>query len=97
MDHAMVTAHPDVEVDGRVGQTRSEPLMMVGWDMTVGAWIWMSFWMAALLVMTWLLVRQPGRQSPREDAMTLLRARFARGEISQAEFERALDALHSTR
>jgi putative membrane protein len=70
---------------------------MVGWDMTVGAWIWMVFWIAALLVTTWLLVRQPGKQPPHEDELTLLRTRFARGEISQAEFERALEALRSTR
>jgi len=70
---------------------------MVGWEMTPVAWIWMVFWIAALLVTTWLLVRQPTQQPPREDAIALLRARFARGEISQAEFERALDALRSTR
>jgi putative membrane protein len=71
--------------------------MMVGWEMTVGAWIWMLFWIAALLVMVWLLVRQPNRKPPHDDAMTLLRERFARGEISQDEFERALDALRSDR
>jgi uncharacterized membrane protein len=71
--------------------------MMFGWEMTTGAWVWMVFWISALLVTTWLLVRQPGRQPPREDALTLLRTRFARGEISQAEFERALEALRSTR
>jgi uncharacterized membrane protein len=71
--------------------------MMFGWEMTAGAWIWMVFWIAALLLTTWLLVRQPGEQPPREDAMTLLRTRFARGEISQAEFERALEALRGTR
>jgi len=71
--------------------------MMVGWEMTAGAWVWMVFWVSALLVTTWLLVRQPGQRPPREDARTLLRTRFARGEISQAEFERALEALRSTR
>ena len=71
--------------------------MMVGWDMTVGAWIWMIFWIAALLVMVWLLVRQPGQQRPREDAMALLKVRFARGEISQDEFEQGIEALRSAR
>ena len=70
---------------------------MVGWEMTPVAWIWMVFWIAALLVTTWLLVRQSSPQRPREDALTLLRTRFARGEISQAEFERALEALRDTR
>ena len=70
---------------------------MVGWEMTPVAWIWMVFWIAALLVTTWLLVRPSSPQRPREDALTLLRTRFARGEISQAEFERALGALRDTR
>ena len=71
--------------------------MMFGWEMTTGAWVWMAFWIGALLVMTWLLVRQPGQQRPSEDTLTLLRTRFARGEISEAEFARALEALRSTR
>lgn len=58
-------------------------------------WIWMLVWIAALLFMVWLIVRVPSAQSPTEDAMTILRARFARGEISQEEFERAKGALLS--
>lgn len=54
-------------------------------------WIPMLIWIAALLFMVWLIVR-PTVQPP-EDAMAILRARFARGEISQAEYERARDAL----
>ena len=89
--------HPDFEVDERVGQNDWSLLTMVGWDMTVGAWIWMIFWIAALLVMVWLLVRQPGQQRPREDAMALLKVRFARGEISQDEFEQGIEALRTAR
>ncbi len=80
-----------------VGQNDRSLLMMLGWEMTAGAWVWMVFWISALLVTTWLLVRQPRRTPTREDALTLLRTRFARGDISQAEFERALEALRSTR
>lgn len=58
-------------------------------------WIWMLVWIAALLFMVWLLVRAPATHSTAEDAMTILRARFARGEISQAEFEQAKNALLS--
>jgi putative membrane protein len=56
-------------------------------------WIWMLIWIAALLVMVWLIVRGPAERTTAEDAMAILRARFARGEISQDEFERARNAL----
>ena len=56
-------------------------------------WIWILVWIAALLVMVWLIVRGPSERTAVEDAMTILRARFARGEISQEEFERARTVL----
>jgi Predicted membrane protein (DUF2078). len=58
-------------------------------------WIWVLVWIAALLFMVWLIVRSPSEHSTAEDAMAILRARFARGEISQAEFEQAKGALLS--
>ena len=58
-------------------------------------WIWMLIWIVALLFMVWLIVRSPSERSISEDAMAILRARFARGEISQEEFERAKVALLS--
>lgn len=61
------------------------------------AWIWMLIWIAALLVMVWLVVRSPSERSTAEDAMAILRARFARGEISQEEFERAKAVLLADR
>ena len=64
--------------------------MMGAWG-----WIWMLVWIAALLFMVWLIVRSPSEHSTAEDAMAILRARFARGEISQAEFEQAKGALLS--
>lgn len=66
--------------------------MMVGWDMTLAGWAWMFIWIAALLVMVWLLVRHDD-QPRAEDPLEILRERFARGEISQEEFERARAAL----
>ncbi|HET9519805.1 MAG TPA: SHOCT domain-containing protein [Candidatus Limnocylindrales bacterium] len=66
--------------------------MMVGWDMTLAGWAWMFIWIAALLAMVWLLVRHDGQPSPK-DPLEILRERFARGEISQEEFERARVAL----
>jgi len=56
-------------------------------------WIWMLVWIVALLVMVWLIVRGPADRTAAEDAMAILRARFAHGEISQEEFERARAAL----
>jgi uncharacterized membrane protein len=56
-------------------------------------WIWMLVWIAALVFMVWLIVRSPADRSTAEDAMAILRARCARGEISQAEFEQARRAL----
>jgi uncharacterized membrane protein len=56
----------------------------------------MAVWIAALLVMVWLIVR-PDATSTAEDAMAILRARYARGEISEAEFERACTVLRTDR
>jgi uncharacterized membrane protein len=60
-------------------------------------WIWMLVWIAALVFMVWLIVRRPDVESTTEDAQSILRARFARGEISQVEFERARDVLRTDR
>lgn len=57
------------------------------------AWIWMVVWVVALLVTVWLLVRDPGHSVAREDALSILGARFARGEISREEYEQARDVL----
>jgi putative membrane protein len=62
------------------------------WGMTPGAWIWMVVWVIALLVMVWLLVAG-GRRVERDDPLDILRARYARGEINEAEFRQARDLL----
>jgi uncharacterized membrane protein len=56
-------------------------------------WIWMVVWIAALVFMVWLIVRSPAERTATEDAMAILRARFARGEISRETFEQARSAL----
>ncbi len=64
--------------------------MMTGWgEITLGAWVWMAVWVVALVGMVWLLVQGGGGRSRREDPDEILRVRFARGEISQSEFEQA--------
>ena len=65
--------------------------------MDPGAWIWMLVWIAALFLMVWLIVRGPADRPTAEDALAILRARFARGEINQTEFERARDTLLADR
>lgn len=65
--------------------------------MATDGWIWMLIWIAALLLMVWLIVRRPETDSPSEDALSILRARFARGEITETEFERACIVLRTDR
>lgn len=69
--------------------------MITSWGaMTLGAWLWMGVWVVALLAMVWRLVR--GDRAPRvEDAEAILRTRFARGEITDREYEQARRPLHS--
>ena len=68
--------------------------MMTGWTMGLDAWLWMGAWVLALVVLVWLLVREP-RRSSRDDALETLRARLARGEITPTEFEQARRLLES--
>jgi len=67
---------------------------MNGWTMGLEGWLWMGAWALVLAVMVWLLVREP-RRSEHDDALTTLRTRFARGEISPDEFEQARHLLES--
>jgi putative membrane protein len=67
-------------------------MMMDGWGMTLGGWIWMLVWVGALLLMVWLLVAG-GRSERREDPLDILRARYARGEIDEAEYRHARELL----
>lgn len=71
--------------------------MMDGWGVTFGGWVWMGVWIAALVGMVWLIVASTRSRGSREDSLEILRARFARGEINQEEFERARDALLASR
>lgn len=68
--------------------------MMFGWSMGVEGWIWMGAWILVLVGLVWVLVREP-RRSERDDAMDILRARLARGEITADEFEHARGLLEA--
>ena len=62
-----------------------------GWAMDLGAWLWMLLALAIIVAVVWLVTAAlPGRQRPTpEDAVQILKARFARGEISEQEYEQA--------
>lgn len=71
---------------------------MMWWDGQDGGtlgWLAMAIFMglviALIVVVVWSVVRVTGQsQGPRSDAsLDILRERFARGEISQTEFEDA--------
>jgi putative membrane protein len=59
------------------------------------------FWILLLTALIWLVFRAfgsgPRYHAPDDEAMTILRARFARGEITQEEFEKAAAALGAKR
>lgn len=67
--------------------------MVNEWGVTPDGWIWMAVWIVALLVLVWMVVGERHRRSPAEDASEILRARFARGEINETEYEQARRVL----
>jgi uncharacterized membrane protein len=64
----------------------------MGWAMGTEAWIWMAAWAAVMVLVVWILVREP-RHELHDDPGVILRARFARGEIREEEYLRAMAAL----
>ena len=67
--------------------------MMTGieWGMGLGGWLWMVLGIVLIVVVVWVLASAvAGRErTSTDDAAQILKARFARGEISQAEYEQA--------
>lgn len=69
--------------------------MMDGWDMNGWGWAWMSIWMvvavAAVVAIVLVLARgsfSEDRRRRDDNALEVLRRRFASGEIDEEEFER---------
>ena len=67
--------------------------MMTGFElgMGLGGWLWMILGVVLVVIVVWALVTAvAGRDRPAaEDAAQILKVRFARGEITQAEYEQA--------
>lgn len=63
----------------------------IGWGMGLGGGLWMVLAVLLVVAVVWVLTAAiTGRERPAaDDAAQILRARFARGEISQAEYEQA--------
>ncbi len=65
---------------------------MSGWSMGTDAWVWIGVWALVMTLVVWVLVREP-RHARHVDPAEILRDRFARGEIDEAEFRQATAAL----
>jgi putative membrane protein len=67
--------------------------MMAGfdWGMGLGGWAWMVLGIVLLVLIVWALVSALGGRdrTPTDDAGQILRSRFARGEITEQEYEQA--------
>ena len=63
----------------------------IGWDMGLGGWLWMILWVILLIAVIWAVMAMiPGRGRPTaDDPAQILKTRFARGEISQEQYEQA--------
>lgn len=67
---------------------------MSGWVMGPEAWVWMGAWALVMVLVVWLLLHG-ARHDKHQDPDEILRARFARGEISEEEYRRARAALEA--
>lgn len=79
--------------------------MMTGFGMGVGGYIWMIiFWLAIIGGGIWLLTTlfprtrtsTDSRPEAKNDAVAILKQRYARGELSKAEFETIRRDLEQT-
>lgn len=65
------------------------------WGMGFGGWLWMILAVVLVVAVVWAVAAAiPGRdRTPIDDAAQILKARFARGEISTQEYEQARNLL----
>lgn len=69
-------------------------MMGYGW-MAGSGWLWLLFCVAAIALVVWavLALLAPRRPSVEDDALEILKRRYASGEINQAEYELARRTL----
>jgi plastocyanin len=71
---------------------------MMTWGAGWAGWLWMlaglAFVVGVVLIVVWAVQRAGG--GPEDDAMSALRARFARGEIDASQFEEMRRVLGSS-
>lgn len=62
-----------------------------GWAMGAGGWLWMILGLVVVVAIVWLAVSATTvrRGSATDDAAQILKARVARGEINEAEYQQA--------
>ena len=73
----------------------------IGWGMGLGGWLWMIGGLILVIALVVLLVRglsgpagaERDGSRPQATALEVVRERFARGEITEAEFEQAKKTL----
>jgi putative membrane protein len=77
---------------------------MNGWGMTGWGWTWMGLWiLISVAIVTLLAValirgsRPDQRSRVDQDALAILKQRYARGEIDEAKFQRRLEILTGER
>jgi putative membrane protein len=64
-----------------------------GWWLVYGAFWMIVFWGILIAGVAWLAARLTTQQHGSDSAMEIARSRYARGEISQEEFERITEHL----
>lgn len=65
---------------------------MSSWSMGSDAWLWIGAWALVMALVVWALVREP-RGARHDGPAEILQRRFARGELSEEEYRRAVAAL----
>jgi len=63
-----------------------------GWGMGWAMLWWWAFWLLVVVAATWLLLKRSGRPDG-ESPESILKRRYARGEIDRQEYEQRLSDL----
>ncbi|MEO5919233.1 MAG: SHOCT domain-containing protein [Candidatus Limnocylindrales bacterium] len=62
----------------------------IGWEMGLGGWVWMVAGIVLIVLIAWVVLAAiPRGDRLSDDAGRILKARFTRNEITEAEYEQA--------